>query len=72
MTIVKVQLPQATNTPELADVALIYGEGRARMTQQRLDPATRAAMGGDDKAFFEATYREGSWRIGARVEDCPW
>jgi len=70
--IVKVQLPLSTNDPDQRDFALVYAEGRRCMVQQRIDPGTRAAMGGDVKAFFEADYKRGAWKIGSRVGDRRW
>lgn len=72
MTIIKVQVPVFTNDPAMGDMALIYGFGRKRMTQQKLDQATRALMGSDAKAFFEGNYHAGCWEIGKRVEDQDW
>ncbi|UGY13777.1 hypothetical protein HAP48_0035175 [Bradyrhizobium septentrionale] len=72
MTIVKVQVPLSTTIPSMSEVALIYGEGRKRMTQQTLGQATRAMMGSDVNAFFEGNYRAGRWEIGKRVEDQDW
>ena len=41
---------------------------------QPLDHATRAAMGNDASAFFEAEYQQetGRWIIGKRVMDREW
>ncbi|MCA1419456.1 hypothetical protein [Bradyrhizobium sp. BRP23] len=72
MPVIKVQLPLATSDPTRAEMALIYAEGRKFMTQQVLDQATRALMGSDAKAFFDANYRAGRWEIGKRVEDQDW
>jgi hypothetical protein len=70
--IVKVQLPLSSNDPEQRDLALVYAEGRRCMVQQPIDAATRAAMGGDVKAFFKADYKRGTWKIGERVDDGEW
>lgn len=47
--IVKVQPPGASNVESMADVALIYGKGRSRVTQQPIDAITKRLMCGDAK-----------------------
>ena len=41
---------------------------------QPLDPATRAAIGNDTHAFFDAEYQHSTrrWIIGARVMNREW
>ena len=70
MTIVKVQLPLVTNIAETP--ALVYGEGHLFMTQQVLDAETLKAMENDVKAFFEAAFVNGKWKIGKRVAYQDW
>lgn len=70
MTIVKVQLPLVTNVAEAP--ALVYGEGHLFMTQQVLDAETLKAMENDVKAFFEAAFFKGKWKIGKRVAYQDW
>jgi hypothetical protein len=68
LEIVKVQLPLSDPTHP----ALVYARGRRHLTQQRLEPSARAAMGLHFKAFFEAEYHDGAWILGERVTDRDW
>lgn len=70
MTIVKVQVPLFSTDPDVP--ALVYAEGGSWMTQQQLHPSTRRQMRDDAKAYFEADYQRGIWKIGKRVGDQPW
>jgi hypothetical protein len=72
MELVKIQTAQATSDPEA--LALVYDKDRKRLVQQRLNDATKDAMGTDAKAFFEAEYQPmaGCWKIGGRVSDQDW
>lgn len=70
--VVKVQIALSTNDPHQRDLALVYEQGRKRMVQQSLDPATQAAMGDDVKAFFYAQFSIDRWVIGRRVNDRDW
>jgi hypothetical protein len=68
--IVKVQI---FSHPKHGEVSVVYAKGHAPKGQ-RLDPATRAAMGDDTSAFFDAEYQHstGRWSIGTRVMDREW
>jgi hypothetical protein len=59
--------------PTYGEVSVVGTKGH-RGKGQRLDPATRAAMGNDTSAFFDAEYQPsaGRWSIGARVMDREW
>ena len=72
MALVKVQIPQVTGDPEA--LALAYDKDRIWLVQQRLDNATKDAMGTDVRAFFEAKYQPatGWWKISRRVKDQDW
>ena len=72
--IVKVAMPfrALTLDPDQRELAVVSAEGRRCMVQQRIDPDTRAAMGDDVEAFFEADYRRSAWKIGKRVVDRRW
>lgn len=70
MTIVKVQIPLATNDPTMP--ALIYDARRKHLVQQQLDANTRLAMGHDYKAFFEANWDGQQWKLVSRVGLQPW
>lgn len=72
--IVKVQRPLSSNS----DGApwLIYDQGKKKAEQRAaalVDPAIRAALGSDPKAYFEAEWSmEGGWKIGAKVLPRNW
>ena len=51
---------------------MVYGEGHLFMTQQVLDAETLKAMENDVKAFFEAAFVNGKWKIGKRVAYQDW
>ena len=70
MELVKVQIPQATNDPEAP--SLVYDKDRKHPVLQLLDDATKEAIGTDAKAFFEAEYTDGYWKIGRRVSHQDW
>jgi hypothetical protein len=67
--IVKVQI----FVHKYGEVSAVSAKGH-RGKGQRLDPATRAAMGNDTSAFFDAEYQPstGRWSIGTRVKDREW
>ena len=68
--VVKVQLP--LNNPDA--LPAVYGNGYLHLVQQPVDDATKVAMGGDVKGFFEADFDFATdrWVIGGRVEDRSW
>jgi hypothetical protein len=68
--IVKVQI---FVNPKHGEVAVVGTQGH-KSKGQRLDPATRAAMGDDASAFFDAEYQQstGRWSMGTRVKDREW
>jgi hypothetical protein len=70
MTIVKVQTPIFSTDPAVP--ALVYDEARQHTIQQRLDPATLAAMGSDFKAFFDAEWDGRQWKLGQHVKYQSW
>lgn len=70
--IVKVQTPLYSTDPEASDQLMIYPQTRERICFQRPTEAVLAALNGDPKGYFEATYERGRWTIGKRVEDRPW
>lgn len=72
--IVKVQLPISSSDPAFAELALVYAKNGRHTAQQKLDHATKLAMGADIKAFFAAEFHRptAQWHIGARVKDEDW
>lgn len=70
IAIVKVQVPIATNDPNRP--ALVYAKGRKYMVQQKLDGRVDAVMKQTPKAFFEAEFNNGVWKIGKQVPDQNW
>lgn len=67
--IVKVQIPLFTTDPQPS--ALIYDKAKRHYILQPLDDVL-ALMGGDIKAFFEATWNGQQWQLGKRVGDQGW
>jgi hypothetical protein len=72
--IVKVQQPLSSNVEDAP--WLIYDQGKKKVEQRAValvDPAVKAAIGYDPKAFFEAEWStEEGWKIGDRVLDQKW
>jgi len=66
--IVKVQRPQSTSNA----TALVYSRGRCDLRLQQLDRATRKALAGDPKGYFEGELGAEEWAIGKRVAEQPW
>jgi hypothetical protein len=71
--IVKVQIFFHAGPGKVSEVSTVNAKGH-RPEGQWLDPATRAAMGDDTRAFFDAEYQPstGRWSIGTRVMDRDW
>ncbi len=70
MTIVKVQIPIFANHAN--PLCLVYPQGRSPFAEQDITQATRDALNGDLKGYFEAELKNGEWVIGDRVKDQPW
>lgn len=70
--IVKVQRALMSNDPEIMQQVLVYARGHRCIVQQKLDPTVDVAMGTDYKAFFEAHFSAGYWKIGKRVGHQDW
>lgn len=71
MTIVKVQTPLATNRADKS-LCLVYDKERTHQVEQPIPPKARDAMRGDDRAFFEAQFRDKTWIINKRVPEQFW
>lgn len=65
--IIKVQTALAGNTP--GPWILAYNEDRSAIYHGPAPPAVYEAMGGQVKAFFYATLKNGDLKIG---DDAPW
>jgi len=52
--------------------ASVYARGHLRQAFVRLWPWVDKQMVGEDRAFFQARWINGSWLIGKRVEDQTW
>ena len=70
--IVKVQVPLMTSNPTPGSRGLVYAENRKFMIEQDFPDDVVKAMAGDPKAFFEAEFVDGVWKIGKRVKQESW
>jgi len=68
--IVKVQLPLASSDPN--PLPLIYDKEMAHPVQQPINSKTLAALNGDVKGYFQATFDGDVWIIGKRLPDQLW
>ena len=69
MEIVKVLVSKLkTNAPAVISPK----ENIRRVTTQKLDPAVLRALNGQTKGYFKASFVDGKWRLGRKVQDENW
>ena len=67
--IVKVQVSRLKTN---AQAIISPRENAAKITHQKLEPAALRAMNGSAKAFFKASWLDGKWKLGRKVQDEAW